>query len=232
MLASLGVDLMRRGENSIGVKGGQRWDAFETAVPADVSSAAFFLCAAAMAPGSRVVLTEVGTNPTRTGVLEVLAECGARIEAVPRSGQMGEPVSDIAIETGSLKAFDVRGDLVPRLIDEIPVLAVLATQCYGTSSFRDAKELRVKETDRIETVAKNLRAMGARVETFDDGLDVTGPVALNGASVDAEGDHRIGMAFAVAGLIAEGETTVVNADSIQTSYPGFERDLASLQDRT
>jgi 3-phosphoshikimate 1-carboxyvinyltransferase len=232
MLASLGVPLKRKGDRTIGVSGGHRWDAFETEVPADVSSAAFFLCAVAAVPGSRVVLTDVGTNPTRTGVLEALAVSGARITAAPKDEQMGEPVSDLAIEGGDLRAFSVCGDIVPRLIDEIPVLAVLATQCSGTTTFRDADELRVKETDRIETVAQNLRAMGADVETFDDGLAVTGPTRLRGATVDAEGDHRIGMAFAVAGLIAEGETTILNAESIQTSYPGFERDLLALQGRT
>lgn len=232
MLTALGVELLRKGERTVGVVGGQRWSAFETDVPSDVSSAAFMLCAAAMVEGSRLVLTDVGTNPTRTGVLEVLAECGARLTVVPKPDQTGEPVSDVGIEPAELRAFTVEGDLVPRLIDEIPVLAVLATQCSGTSTFRDAKELRVKETDRIETVAHNLRSMGASVETFEDGLSVTGPTRLVGTTVDAEGDHRIGMAFAVAGLVAEGETSILNAQSILTSYPGFENDLLSLQGRT
>lgn len=232
MLTALGVELLRKGERTIGVKGGQRWGAFETDVPADVSSAAFVLCAAAMVEGSQVLLTDVGTNPTRTGVLEVLAGCGARLAVAPKLDQTGEPVSDIAVAPGDLRPFTVQGDLVPRLIDEIPVLAVLATQCEGTSTFRDAKELRVKETDRIETVASNLRSMGADVETFEDGLSVTGPTRLTGTAIDAEGDHRVGMAFAVAGLVAEGETTILNAQSILTSYPGFERDLLALQGRT
>jgi 3-phosphoshikimate 1-carboxyvinyltransferase len=232
MFAALGVEMARKGERTIGVRGGQGWDGFETDVPADISSAAFFLCAAAMLPGSHVVLTDVGTNPTRTGVLAALAECGAKITAAPKDEQTGEPVSDIAVESDEMRAFTIGGDLVPRLIDEIPVLAVLATQCEGTTRIRDAGELRVKETDRIETVASGLRAMGARIETFEDGMEIEGPTPLRAASIDAAGDHRIGMAFAVAGLVADRETTVLNADSIQTSYPGFEQHLAALASRT
>lgn len=233
MLTSLGVELMSREDGAIGVRGGQSWDGFEFEVPADISSAAFLMCAAAIVPGSRVVLRDVGTNPTRTGVLESLADAGALIESAPQEEQMGEPVSHIAVAHGpALSSFHIAGSLVPRLIDEIPVLAVLATQCEGTTTVRDAGELRVKESDRIETVAANLRNMGATVETFEDGLAVTGPTPLRGAEIDAKGDHRIGMAFAVAGLVAEGETHILNADSIRTSYPGFEADLSALADRT
>jgi 3-phosphoshikimate 1-carboxyvinyltransferase len=157
---------------------------------------------------------------------------GAKVTVVPKDEQMGEPVSDIAVESGDLRAFSIAGELVPRLIDEIPVLAVLATQCEGTTTIRDAKELRVKETDRIETVVSNLRNMGAKVEAFEDGFDVTGPTSLRGGNIDGSGDHRIAMAFAIAGLTADGETTVHNADSIQTSYPGFEQDLLALSSRT
>ena len=228
MLASLGV-VVQTADGAVGVAGGQAWDGFTFSVPADVSSAAFFLCAAAALPGSSVVLTGVGVNPTRTGVLDALRQAGASVALAPRREEMGEPVADITV-TGSdaLRRFEVSGSLVPRLIDEIPVLAVLATQCHGTTKFRDAKELRVKESDRIETVAANLAKMGAKVETFEDGLHVTGPTPLRGAVVDATGDHRIGMAFAVAGLLAEGRTTVTNADSIQTSYPDFQAHLDQL----
>ncbi len=233
MLTALGLELQQKGDTTIGIRGGQKWQGFEFDVPSDISSAAFFMCAAAMVPGSRVLLQEVGTNPTRTGILEALAQAGVHITLVPRVDQMGEPVSDVEIIfSQNLQPFEIRGDLVPRLIDEIPVLAVLATQCNGTTRIRDAKELRVKETDRIETVATNLRKMGAQVETYEDGLDVTGPTPLQGTTVDATGDHRIGMAFAVAGLIAEGETTITNADAINTSYPSFEHDLAALTHRT
>jgi 3-phosphoshikimate 1-carboxyvinyltransferase len=232
MLAALGVDLKSKGENSIGVGGGQSWEGFEFSVPSDVSSAAFLMCAAAMVPGSRLYLQGVGTNPTRTGALEALAQAGAQITLVPRDDQMGEPVSDVEVVFNGLTAFEIGGDLVPRLIDEIPVLAVLATQCEGTTRIRDAKELRVKETDRIETVANNLREMGANVVACEDGMDIVGPTPLTASTVDAKGDHRIGMAFAIAGLVATGQTTIENADSIATSYPGFEADLRAITNRT
>ncbi len=232
MLKALGVELQSNGNNTVGIAGGQSWQGFEFSVPSDISSAAFFMCAAAMVPGSRVLLQEVGTNPTRTGVLEALAQAGAHITLIPREDQMGEPVSDIEILFNKLAPFEIKGEIVPRLIDEIPVLAVMATQCEGTTRIRDARELRVKESDRIETVANNLRAMGANVVTQEDGMDVTGPTPLKGATIDAKGDHRIGMAFAVAGLVASGETTIENADSIATSYPGFESDLSTLTERT
>ncbi len=229
LLEALGVEVQRRGDGAVGVDGGQTWGAFEYDVPADVSSAAFFLVAAAMMPGSDVRLESVGVNPTRTGVLEVLESAGVRLGLDAPREPMGEPVADLLVRgTDLLRPFQVGGDLVPRLIDEIPVLAVLATQCDGVSSFRDASELRVKETDRVETVAAGLRAMGATVTTHPDGMDVEGPIRLRGAEIDAAGDHRIGMAFAVAGLVAEGPTTIHNAQSIRTSYPAFETDLARL----
>lgn len=229
MLSALGITLQSE-DGAIGLVGGQRPGPLDFDVPADISSAAFFMAAAAIVPGSFVVLREVGVNPTRTGVLEVLASTGAPIGVQPQDDRMGEPVASIAVSyKDELMPFEISGDLVPRLIDEIPVLSVVATQCNGTSTIRDARELRVKESDRIETVATNLRAMGASVETFEDGLAVTGPTALHGATVNARGDHRIGMAFAVAGLVADGETLIENADSIASSYPGFVDDLDSLR---
>lgn len=229
MLSALGVKVLKDG-STVCIEGGQSWDGFSFDVPADISSAAFLMCAGAMVPGSTVFLKDVGTNPTRTGVLNVLDQAGAGVTIEEVGEQMGEPVSQISVShKGSLKAFEIGGALVPRLIDEIPVLAVLATQCEGTTRIRGAKELRVKESDRIEAVACGLRAMGASVETCEDGMDIDGPVGLRGTRIDAEGDHRIGMAFAVAGLVAEGETLIAGADSIRSSYPGFESDLASLR---
>ena len=231
MLTALGVRLDER-DGAIGVAGGQEFEGFQYRVPADISSAAFLLSAAAIVPGSRVGLVEVGTNPTRTGVLEVLAAAGAHLAVAPLPEQMGEPLSTIVVDhQPRLEAFTIEGELVPRLIDEIPVLAVLATQCAGETVIRDASELRVKESDRIETVAHNLRKMGARVETLPDGLVIHGPTKLHGATIDAEGDHRIGMAFAVAGLVAEGPTTIENAESIATSYPTFFDHIKALNTR-
>ena len=143
--------------------------------------------------------------------------------------EVGEPVAELIVSGKSdLRPFQINGSLVPRLIDEVPVLAVLATQCNGVSRIRDASELRVKESDRIENVANGLRAMGAQVETHPDGLDIHGPVQLKAAIIDANGDHRIAMAFAIAGLVAEGETTILNAQTVETSYPNFEQDLKRL----
>ena len=228
MMTSLGVQ-MKCKDATVVMAGGQSWGGFEINVPVDISSAAFFLCAAAMVSGARVTLRDVGVNPTRSGVLDALTAAGATVREIARRNEGGEPVADLLIEGGNpLRAFDVSGALVPRLIDEIPVLAVLATQCDGVTTFRDASELRVKESDRIATVAAGLRDMGAQFETFDDGLAVHGPVQLRGARIDAKNDHRIAMAFAVAGLVADSPTTITNAESVRSSYPDFESDLMSI----
>ena len=228
MLRAAGVDLLGSGTR-VGVRGGAQLRAFEMGIPADISSAAFFLVAAAIAPGSDLLLTDVSLNPTRTGILDVLTECGADWSASDEREECGEPLGAIRLlHREGLKPFHIGGALVPRLIDEIPVLAVLATQCHGVSEIRDARELRVKESDRIELVANGLRAMGAKVETYDDGMAIEGPVALKSTSIDAHGDHRIAMAFAIAGLVAEGETRISGADAIATSFPGFEDNLRKL----
>jgi 3-phosphoshikimate 1-carboxyvinyltransferase len=235
MLAAMGVklDYPMPGSGtsgySVSLEGGQRPRAFEIAIPADISSAAFFLVAAAIVPGSSLVLRDLLLNPTRTGVLDVLRQTGVPLGFGPDRQELGEPVGDIEIRSqGHLRPFKIDGAMVPRLIDEIPVLSVLATQCAGVTEIRGAKELRVKESDRIETMAQGLRAMGADVETYDDGLSINGPTALHGATIDAQGDHRIAMSFAVAGLIAGGETIIEGAEAIATSYPGFHDDLMRL----
>lgn len=220
MFQALGVDLKVEG-NSVSLNGGARWSPFSFSVPGDISSAAFFMVAAALREGSRVCLSGVGLNPSRTGILDVFEQVGVNVRVDPRGDQLGEPQGDIHVCHAKLRPFEISGDLVPRLIDEIPVLAVLATQCEGRSVIRDAKELRVKETDRIVVVADALTRMGAKVEVFEDGMAVTGPTPLTGTVVDSAGDHRIGMSFAIAGSIADGVTTILNADSIKTSYPTF-----------
>lgn len=222
MLTALGVNLQHEDGTRWGVEGGQTWGAFKFKVPADISSAAFWAVLAACVGNGQLRLTDVGLNPTRTGLLDVLQAAGAQVSAEPRDTELGEPVGDVTIHGGAeLSAFEVHGSLVPRLIDEIPVLAVMATQCRGTTVFRDARELRVKESDRIALVADGLTKMGAKVEVFDDGLSVEGPVELHGAEIDAHGDHRIAMGFAVAGMIADGATTISGAETIATSYPDF-----------
>ncbi|MFN8139640.1 MAG: 3-phosphoshikimate 1-carboxyvinyltransferase [Fimbriimonadales bacterium] len=200
----------------------------EVSVPGDISSAAFFLVAAAML-GGPLTAKQLGLNPTRTGLLEVLHEVGADIKIIHTSEESGEPVGDVVVQAGSaLKPFSIEGSRVPMLIDEIPVLAVLATQCDGVTTIRNAQELRVKESDRIDLVARNLASMGAQVETHEDGLTILGPTPLTGCTVHANKDHRIGMAFAIAGLIAEGETTIEGAEAIATSFPTFETELRRL----
>ena len=211
------------------VEGGQEGHGFEFNVPGDISSAAFFIVAAAILQNSRLEVKELSVNPTRTGILDVLTQCQIPFFVTDVREELGEPVASLVVHTANLLVpFTIEGELVPRLIDEIPVLAVLATQCQGTSIIRNANELRVKESDRIELVANGLREMGANVETFEDGMAITGPTKLTAIKVDAHGDHRIAMAFAIAGLIAEGTTEVDGADSIATSFPAFESELSRL----
>lgn len=227
MLRATGVEVIDDG--TVSVQGGQAPNGFEFSVPADISSAAFLIVAAAALPEGRLLVRDLSVNPTRTGLLDVLDQVGIPYEITNPREELGEPVAELQIRAPkTLRPFEIAGALVPRLIDEIPVLAVLATQCEGKTIIRDARELRVKESDRVEKVAEGLRAMGAQVETFEDGFAITGPTRLKGATIEATGDHRIAMAFAVAGLLAEGETIIHGADSIATSYPTFERDLQTL----
>ncbi len=206
-----------------------RLEPFEFSVPADISSAAFFMVAAALLPNARLGLLDLSVNPTRTGILDVLEQCRVPFEIGAVRDELGEPVADAVVGWArDLQPFTISASLVPRLLDEIPVLAVLATQCVGTSVIHDAAELRVKESDRIEVVAEGLRRMGAKVETFEDGMAISGPTDLKGVTIEAKGDHRIAMAFAIAGLIAEGSTTINGAETICTSYPDFDSDLMRL----
>ncbi len=213
-----------------GVVGGSQLNPFEFTVPGDISSAAFFMVAAAILSTSRIEIKDLSVNPSRTGILDVFLEAGIPCILDEERSELGEPVADVVVAAPFEKkrAFTIEGALVPRLIDEIPVLAVLATQCEGETVIRDARELRIKESDRIELVAKGLRDMGAEVETFEDGMAIQGPVKLRGALIEAHHDHRIAMAFAVAGLAAEGETVIEGAESIATSFPGFEDELRRL----
>jgi 3-phosphoshikimate 1-carboxyvinyltransferase len=197
-------------------------------VPGDVSSAAFLIVAGLLVPGAESTVESVGLNPTRTGLLDVLRSMGAQI-ALQREGlQGGEPVADLTVGHSPLKGTTVHGDVVVRMIDEFPILAVAATQAEGQTIVRDAAELRVKETDRIATTVGELRKMGAQIEPYPDGFCVSGPTPLHGATVDSHGDHRLGMALAIAGLVAEGETIVQNAGCIADSFPRFEQVLAEL----
>jgi len=205
---------------------------FSLHVPGDFSSASYLLVAAALVPGSEVTIREVGVNPTRIGLLEVLGRMGAQIELLRTHDSGGEPVADLAVRATSLRSTTVSGDTVVRMIDEFPVLAVAATQAEGTTVVRDAAELRVKETDRIATVVGELTKMGAQIEPQADGFFVHGPTPLHGAAVDSHGDHRLGMALVVAALVAEGESTVEGTDCIADSFPGFWDVLQELREES
>ncbi len=223
VLSHFGVKTARDGL-SITIHGRQQPEANDLVVPGDISSAAFWMVTAAANPGSQVTIRDVGLNPTRTGVIKVLLRMGAHLSEVVEHSE-GEPRGSVTVHGGDLNATIIEGDEIPNVIDELPVLAVAAALARGETIIRDARELRVKETDRIHAVAHNLRQMGVPVDEFDDGMAITGGAPLTGAELDSFGDHRIAMAFAVAGLFAEGVTTIDDTECISTSYPGFERHL-------
>jgi 3-phosphoshikimate 1-carboxyvinyltransferase len=202
--------------------------AIDALVPGDASSAAFVVVAAALVPGSEVTIRNVGINPTRTGLLDALQAMGAQVTRENERAVAGEPVADLVIRYTALHGTEVGGDLVVRMIDELPILAVAATQAQGETVVRDAAELRVKETDRIETTVQELRRLGAEIEERPDGFVVQGPTRLRGTTVTSHGDHRLAMALAVAGLVTAGETEVDDVDCIADSFPGFEATLKTL----
>ena len=198
-------------------------------VPGDISSAAFWLVAGAITPGADLTVQNVGLNPSRTGVLDVLEQMGARIELLNTREVAGEPVGDLRVTHGPLQAFTIGAELIPRLVDEIPVLAVAACYAEGISRVTGAEELRVKETDRLAVMARQLGAMGARIEEFADGLTIEGGIPLHGAEVDSETDHRVAMSLAVAAQVAHGPTQLHRPGAAAVSYPGFWDDLERLQ---
>lgn len=214
--------------NKISVIGGQMPQSCDIKVPGDVSSAAFWLVAAAAMPGSRLLLKDVGLNPTRTAILKVLSRMGAHITEILHSSD-GEPIGNIEIHGAALKGTTLLPEEIPNLIDEIPVIAVAAALATGETHIRGARELRVKETDRITTTVENLRKMGVDVEEFEDGMVIRGGNPLHAAEIESHGDHRIAMAFCIAGLFAKGETAVHGTDCINTSYPGFSHHLDAIR---
>ncbi|MBU8597710.1 3-phosphoshikimate 1-carboxyvinyltransferase [Shouchella clausii] len=228
MLHAFGVKVTTAGK-TISIQGGQSLQAADVVVPGDISSAAFFLVAGCIVPGSRVHLKNVGLNPTRAGILEVLKRSGAKLSIDEQVTTGGEPRGDMTISTSELSPFVIEGEEVPTLIDEIPVLAVLATQISGTTIIRDAEELKVKETNRIDTVVGELAKLGADIEATDDGMIIRGGKPLTGGKVDSHGDHRIGMALVIASLCANGPVELANTGAISVSYPQFFEHLQSLQ---
>ncbi len=217
------------GQNTVSVCGGQRLCGIDTTVPGDVSSAAFLIAAATLTPGSDVTLRNVGLNPGRRGIVDLLIAMGASIEILDNRLLGGEPVADLRVRPAALRGGPIGGAQIPQLIDEVPVLSVLATQSEEGMEIRDAGELRVKESDRIRSIVENLRGMGAQVEEFEDGLAVPGRQPLHGAVINTYGDHRIAMAFAVAGLVAHGETVIEGAECAGVSFPGFFETLEKMK---
>jgi 3-phosphoshikimate 1-carboxyvinyltransferase len=245
MLSSFGVQIetgeaKRKGENArfAAVNGPARLTAGQVSIPGDISSAAYFIAAAALLPGSSLEIRDVGVNPTRSLFLKQFSRLGLNVEITDAHQTNSEPVGSIRIQgrpsqhSGKAdSAMTIRGLIVPQLIDELPLLAVVGSQVAGGIEIRDAAELRVKESDRIANTALNLRAMGASVEEFDDGLRVAGPTRLRGGKIDPRGDHRIAMAFSVGGLIAEGETEITDSECVAVSFPEFFDLLESVVER-
>jgi 3-phosphoshikimate 1-carboxyvinyltransferase len=213
---------------TITVSGPQILKGTKVNVPGDISSAAFFLVAGAIVEEGKICLRNVGLNPTRTGIIDVLNKMGAKMTIHPNKDEEFEPVGDITIEPSQLSGTVIEGDLIPRLIDEVPIIALLATQANGKTIIKDAEELKVKETNRIDTVVNELLKLGADITATDDGMIINGPTKLNGGVVSSHGDHRIGMMLAVASLICTGEVTLEEADAIAVSYPSFFSDLSQL----
>ena len=229
-LRAFGVELTRT-RTRVSLRGGQKLRSIEAYVPGDISSAAFFLCAAALFPESSLVLDSLLLNPTRAGILDILTAMGGKVSFLQVEQQHGELIGTIQFRPGKLKGATISGSQVAGLIDELPVLAAIAPYSEEGIEIRDARELRVKESDRIAAVAQNLRAMGAEVEEREDGLRVPGRQKLHGAEIKSFGDHRIAMAFAVAALRAEGPTIIDDASCIAVSYPDFLKDLDRLVSR-
>ncbi|MBI5883017.1 MAG: 3-phosphoshikimate 1-carboxyvinyltransferase [Elusimicrobia bacterium] len=228
MLAWLGADLRLDGR-TVRLRPGPLRSDRTLAIPGDLSSAAYFAAAAALVPGSEVSVTRVGLNPRRAGFLDVLRRMGARIAVAEDASSGGEPVGTVGISHSRLKAARVAAAEVPALVDEIPLLAVVASQAEGTSRLEGLGELRVKESDRLAATAAALRAMGAKAVVEGDTLSVSGPCRLRGAEIASLGDHRIAMSFGVAALVADGETRIPDAACAAVSYPGFFDDLEGLR---
>ena len=215
-------------KRKVSIKGGQKLLGCNIAVPGDISSAAFFFVAGAIVPNSALTLKNVGINPTRTGVLEVLKKMGAKLIIRKRKGN-GEPSADILIKTSKLKGVIVKGKIIPRLVDEIPILAVAAAMAKGKTIFKNIGELRVKESDRIKTVCTELSKFGIKTKELKDGMVIYGGSKPKGAMTVSYGDHRVAMLAAILGLVAEGKTTVCDTGCIKTSFSEFEMILKKLQ---
>ncbi|RLQ95105.1 3-phosphoshikimate 1-carboxyvinyltransferase [Falsibacillus albus] len=227
MIRQFGGSIEKVGDEII-VKGGQSLSGCEIKVPGDISSAAFFMVAAAIAKNSRVEMPNVGLNPTRSGIIEVFEKMGASITVQKDETGEAEPTGTIIVETSTLQGIEIGGELIPKLIDEIPIIALLATQASGRTVIRNAEELKVKETNRIDTVVHELQKLGANITATEDGMIIEGNSKLSGGTVDSHGDHRIGMMLAVASVISEGDVEILRKEAINVSYPNFFNHLEQL----
>jgi 3-phosphoshikimate 1-carboxyvinyltransferase len=228
MLRQMGASLESKGNSISLLPLTSPLQALSLRVPGDISSAAYFLVAAAIHPDARIVIRDCGINPTRTGIIDILLAMGASLKMDNERLEAGEPLADIVVESSELKGIEVGGDIIPRLIDEIPVLAVAGCVARGKTVIRDAGELRVKESDRIATVVNELSRLGAQIEPLTDGMAIYGGRVLSGTEVDSHFDHRLAMSLAIAGLIARRETTIKHAQVAEVSYPAFWQTLRQI----
>lgn len=227
MFKEFGVDIKAEGK-AVTVAPARELFARKINVPGDISSATYFMVAAAITPNSCVTVKNVGINPTRDGIIRVMKMMGADIEVEKTTADIGEPTADITVKTSELKGCVIEGDIIPTLIDEIPAIAVLACFAEGETIIKDAHELKVKESNRIDVMVTNLFAMGADIEATDDGMIIKGGKSLHGVAIDSKLDHRIAMSFTVAALNADGETDILGSECVDISYPGFYGDLKRL----
>jgi 3-phosphoshikimate 1-carboxyvinyltransferase len=228
MISTFGGNIQIK-DASITIEGGQELRGADILVPGDISSAAFFLVAGCIVPNSEIKLENVGLNESRTGIIDVLKQMGADVTIISKqTNEKEEPVGDIIVKSSSLKGIEIGGNLIPRLIDEIPIIALMATQAEGTTVIKDAKELKVKETNRIETVVSELSKLGANIVATDDGMIIQGKTPLKSAKVNSYGDHRIGMMLSIAALLTDGNAELENPEAVSVSYPEFYEHLASL----
>lgn len=227
MLSCFGADIKTAGTTAV-IKPAPELYGNKIDVPGDISSAAFFMAAGLMAPNSQILIKNVGINPTRDGILHVCREMGGNINLLRENTGSGEPTADLLVTSSQLHGITIGGAVIPTLIDELPMIAALACFAEGKTVIKDAAELKVKESNRIEVMVRNLTAMGADVEETEDGMIINGGKPLHGAVIDSKLDHRIAMTFAIAGLMADGETEILGAECVNISYPGFYSDLERL----
>lgn len=227
MLSSFGADITSKGTTA-SITGNPVLEGQKVIVPGDISSAAYFIAAGLLIPDSEILIKDVGINPTRDGILKVCENMGADIQLLNKKEYGKEPVADLLVKHSTLKGTVIEGGLIPTLIDELPIIAVMAAFAKGTTVIRNAQELKVKESNRLDIIVQHLTAMGADIIPTEDGMEIHGGKSLKGAVLDSHMDHRIAMSFAVAGMAAEGETEILNASCVDISYPEFYQDMARI----